>query len=74
MRRHAIAPALTGRSAFPSTSADLCKIWTVPHVPALTPLLFEGRNGMPVGLQIFVERHRDSHLFAQVLWVQRGLS
>jgi hypothetical protein len=29
---------------------------------------------MPLGLQIFAERHRDSHLFAQALWVQRRLS
>ena len=68
----AIGEAPVGWDAF--VGADLYKMWTVLHVPALTLPLFEGPNGMPVGLQLFAGRRRDRHLFAQALWVHRRLT
>jgi Asp-tRNA(Asn)/Glu-tRNA(Gln) amidotransferase A subunit family amidase len=68
----AIGEAPVGWDAF--VGADLYKMWSVLHVPALTLPLFEGPNGMPVGLQLFAERRRDRQLFAQALWVYRRLT
>jgi Asp-tRNA(Asn)/Glu-tRNA(Gln) amidotransferase A subunit family amidase len=68
----AIDEAPVGWDAF--VGADLYKMWTVLHVPALTLPLFEGPNGMPVGLQLFAGRRRDRHLFAHALRVHRQLT
>jgi Asp-tRNA(Asn)/Glu-tRNA(Gln) amidotransferase A subunit family amidase len=68
----AIGEAPVGWDAF--VGADLYKMWTVLHVPALTLPVFKGPNGMPVGLQLFAARRRDRQLFAQALWVYRHLT
>jgi len=68
----AIDEAPVGSDAF--AGADLYKMWTVLHVPALTLPVLEGPKGMPVGLQLFAGRGRDRQLFAQALWVHRQLT
>jgi Asp-tRNA(Asn)/Glu-tRNA(Gln) amidotransferase A subunit family amidase len=67
----AVGEAPVGWDAF--VGADLYKMWTVLHVPALTLPVFKGPNGMPVGLQLFAGRRRDRQLFAHALWVYRRL-
>lgn len=68
----AISEAPVGWDAF--AGADLYKMWTVLHVPAITLPVFNGPNGMPVGLQLFARRHNDRALFAHALWAYRQLT
>jgi Asp-tRNA(Asn)/Glu-tRNA(Gln) amidotransferase A subunit family amidase len=68
----AIGEAPVGWDAF--VGADLYKMWTLLHVPALTLPLFKGPNDMPVGLQLFAARRCDRQLFAQALWVYRRMT
>jgi Asp-tRNA(Asn)/Glu-tRNA(Gln) amidotransferase A subunit family amidase len=67
----AVGEAPVGWDAF--VGADLYKMWTVLHVPALTLPVFKGPNGMPVGLQLFAGRRCDRQLFAHALWVYSRL-
>ncbi|MGQ7791998.1 amidase [Faunimonas sp. B44] len=68
----ATGEAPVGWDAF--AGADLYKMWTVLHVPALTMPLLEGGNGRPVGLHLVGARHEDRALFAHADWVWRTLS
>lgn len=54
--------------------ANLYKMWTVLHVPALSLPVFTGPNGMPIGLQFFGKRYEDRKLFANGAWAWRELS
>jgi amidase len=60
-----------GWNAF--AGADLYKMWTALHVPAITLPVLRGPNGMPVGLQFFARRHADRALFSHARWVHRLL-
>jgi Asp-tRNA(Asn)/Glu-tRNA(Gln) amidotransferase A subunit family amidase len=68
----AIGEAPVGWDAF--VGADLYKMWTVLHVPALTLPLLKGPNDMPVGVQLLAARRCDRQLFAHALWVYRRLT
>ncbi len=68
----ACSEAPVGWNAF--YGADLYKMWTVLHVPALTMPVLKGAAGMPAGLQLFAARHRDRHLFANAAWAWSRLS
>lgn len=67
----ATAEAPVGWNAF--AGADLYKMWTVLHVPALSLPVFLGAAGMPAGIQLFARRHRDRTLFAHADWAWRKL-
>jgi amidase len=64
--------APVGWDAF--AGADLYKMWTALHVPAITLPVFQGPNGMPIGLQFFAKRHHDRALFSSARWAHRALS
>jgi amidase len=53
--------------------ADLYKMWTALHVPAITLPVFRGPNGMPIGLQFFARRHADRALFSHARWARQVL-
>ncbi len=63
--------APVGWDAF--AGADLYKMWTALHVPAITLPVFRGSNGMPIGLQFFARRRDDRALFSHARWVHRLL-
>jgi len=63
--------APVGWDAF--AGADLYKMWTALHVPAITLPVFRGPTGMPIGLQFFARRHADRTLFAHARWAHRVL-
>jgi amidase len=48
-------------------------IWTQLRVPAVTLPTHAGPNGMPVGIQLVAEAHRDNHLLAVADLVFRRL-
>jgi Asp-tRNA(Asn)/Glu-tRNA(Gln) amidotransferase A subunit family amidase len=54
--------------------ANLYKMWTVLHVPAISLPVLAGPHGMPVGLQLFARRHQDRRLFASAAWAYRRLT
>ncbi len=68
----ATGEAPVGWNAF--AGADLYKMWTVLHVPALSLPAFVGAAGMPAGIQLFARRHEDRRLFAHAAWAWRTLS
>ena len=68
----ATAEAPVGWDAF--AGADLYKMWTTLHVPALSLPVFTGAAGMPAGIQLFARRHRDRQLFAHADWAWRSLA
>ena len=68
----ATGEAPVGWNAF--AGADLYKMWTVLHVPALSLPVFTGAANMPAGIQLFAPRHRDRRLFAHAAWAWRRLS
>lgn len=67
----ATGEAPVGWNAF--AGADLYKMWTCLHLPAITLPLLTGPNGMPVGLQLLSRRHADRRLFACADWVSGQL-
>jgi amidase len=53
--------------------ANLYKMWTVLHLPAISLPVFTGPAAMPIGLQLFAKRHEDRKLFAHAAWVHARL-
>ncbi|MSQ52498.1 MAG: amidase [Betaproteobacteria bacterium] len=53
--------------------ASMCYIWTILHVPAMSLPVFNGPNGMPIGLQLIAAPGADRQLFAAADWVFRNL-
>jgi Asp-tRNA(Asn)/Glu-tRNA(Gln) amidotransferase A subunit family amidase len=53
--------------------ADIYKAWTILHVPSMSLPLFEGTNGMPVGLGLVGALHRDKDLFRNSIWIESKL-
>ncbi len=47
------------------------RAWTLLHVPSVTLPLATGDNGLPVGVQLVADRHRDGRLLALAAWIER---
>jgi len=71
-----IAPAAAGEAPeglHPVPHPWVYMIWTATHVPSLTLPVFQGPNGLPVGMQLVAKRCDDRRLFAVARWVWRVL-
>ncbi len=55
-------------------NAAPCAIWTTTHVPQITIPVFQGPNGLPVGLQVVGRRNDDRHMLAAARWIFRRLT
>jgi Asp-tRNA(Asn)/Glu-tRNA(Gln) amidotransferase A subunit family amidase len=49
------------------------ELWTLLHVPAMTLPTHRGPNGLPVGIQLLVQRYREAQLFAVARWISDRL-
>jgi Asp-tRNA(Asn)/Glu-tRNA(Gln) amidotransferase A subunit family amidase len=68
----AFGEAPVGWNAF--VGGPVFMMWTVLHVPSITLPVFEGPNGMPIGMQLIARRQEDRALFAGARWVQQRLT
>ena len=71
-----IAPAAAGEAPaglHPVPHPWVYMIWTATHVPSLTLPVFQGPNGLPIGMQLVGKRCEDRRLFAVARWVWRVL-
>jgi len=48
-------------------------VWTQMYTPCVTLPLFEGPNGMPLGIQIVGAEHADDATLANAAWIDRTL-
>jgi Asp-tRNA(Asn)/Glu-tRNA(Gln) amidotransferase A subunit family amidase len=51
----------------------LQELWTMLHLPSLALPAFQGRNGLPVGIQLVGPRFDDSALLASAGWIEARL-
>ncbi len=66
-----IAPLLSENT----TGDAVCqKIWTLSGLPTLSLPLFEGENGLPMGLQLVGAQEEDDRLFRTAHWLEKTLS
>jgi Asp-tRNA(Asn)/Glu-tRNA(Gln) amidotransferase A subunit family amidase len=49
------------------------ELWTLLHVPAMTLPTHRGPNGLPVGIQLLMQRYREPQLFAAARWIEDRL-
>ncbi|MFL6797430.1 MAG: amidase [Xanthobacteraceae bacterium] len=63
------APRGLGDTGDPAFQA----IWTILYVPTLSLPTHYGPSGLPVGIQLVGQRHRDSELLACARWIWRVL-
>jgi amidase len=71
-----LAPAAAGEAPAgwaPVPHPWVYMIWTATHVPSLTLPVFQGPNGLPVGMQLVAKRCDDRRLFAVARWAWRVL-
>jgi len=65
------APALSENT----TGDAVCqKIWTFSGLPTLTLPVFQGENGLPMGLQLVGAQEEDDRLFRTAHWLETTLS
>ena len=53
---------------------SFCTIWTFCGVPALNIPVFQGENGMPIGVQIVGAKNDDARLLRTTNWLLRKLN
>ena len=67
-----LTPATCGEAPLGlKTTGDpiFCTIWTYLGVPAITLPLMEGKNGMPIGVQLVGPRGEDAKLLRSAHWL-----
>jgi Asp-tRNA(Asn)/Glu-tRNA(Gln) amidotransferase A subunit family amidase len=72
-----VTPAVTGEAPKGlETTGDpaFCAIWTFTGSPAVNLPLFEGANGLPIGLQVIGRRGLDGRLMQAANWLWERLS
>jgi Asp-tRNA(Asn)/Glu-tRNA(Gln) amidotransferase A subunit family amidase len=63
--RPRFSPAQCGATGDPSFQ----ELWTLLHAPTITLPLHTGPNGLPVGVQLAEQRHRDDDLLQIANWL-----
>lgn len=48
---------------------SFCTLWTLCGMPALSLPLMQGANGLPLGVQLVGQRHRDARLLRTARWL-----
>jgi Asp-tRNA(Asn)/Glu-tRNA(Gln) amidotransferase A subunit family amidase len=72
-----LTPAASGTAprGLGSTGDPLfCALWTLCGMPALAVPLFQGENGLPLGIQLVGPRHGDARLLRTARWLVETLS
>jgi Asp-tRNA(Asn)/Glu-tRNA(Gln) amidotransferase A subunit family amidase len=50
---------------------SFCTLWSLCGMPALSAPLMQGANGLPLGIQLIGQRHRDARLLRTARWLVR---
>ena len=67
-----VTPATQGeapRGLGSTGSPAFCTLWTLCGLPAVTVPLMEGRDGMPIGVQLVAQRGDDARLLRCAQWL-----
>jgi Asp-tRNA(Asn)/Glu-tRNA(Gln) amidotransferase A subunit family amidase len=68
-----LTPAAPGTAPRGDATGDpaFCTLWTLCGMPALSLPLMQGAGGLPLGVQLVGERHRDARLLRTARWLAR---
>jgi Asp-tRNA(Asn)/Glu-tRNA(Gln) amidotransferase A subunit family amidase len=72
-----LTPAACGEAPLGHKSTGdpmFCSIWTYLGVPAISIPLLEGKNGLPIGLQLVGSRSEDAKLLRTANWLANKLT
>jgi Asp-tRNA(Asn)/Glu-tRNA(Gln) amidotransferase A subunit family amidase len=67
-----LTPAVAGTAPKGLTSTgdpSFCTLWSLCGMPALALPLLHGANGLPLGVQLVGQRHRDARLLRTARWL-----
>ncbi len=67
-----LTPAVAGTApkGLESTGdPSFCTVWTLCGMPAMSLPLLHGANGLPLGVQLVGQRHRDARLLRTARWL-----
>jgi Asp-tRNA(Asn)/Glu-tRNA(Gln) amidotransferase A subunit family amidase len=67
-----LTPAVAGTAPKGLTSTgdpSFCTLWSLCGMPALALPLLQGANGLPLGVQLVGQRHRDARLLRTARWL-----
>ena len=68
-----LTPAAAGtapRGLDSTGDPSFCTLWTLCGMPALSLPLMQGENGLPLGVQLVGQRHRDARLLRTARWLE----
>ncbi|HJS37457.1 MAG TPA: amidase [Burkholderiales bacterium] len=63
------APGTAPRGLESTGDPSFCTLWTLCGMPALSMPLMQGENGLPLGVQLVGQRHRDARLLRTARWL-----
>jgi Asp-tRNA(Asn)/Glu-tRNA(Gln) amidotransferase A subunit family amidase len=63
------APGTAPRGLDSTGDPSFCTPWTLCGMPALSLPLMQGANGLPLGVQLVGQRHRDARLLRTARWL-----
>lgn len=67
-----LTPAVAGTAPEGLASTgdpSFCTLWTLCGMPTLSLPLLKGTNGLPIGVQLVGQRHRDARLLRTASWL-----
>jgi len=67
-----LTPAVAGTAPKGLASTgdpSFCTVWTLCGMPAMSLPLLHGANGLPLGVQLVGQRHRDARLLRTARWL-----
>jgi len=67
-----LTPAVAGTAPKGLSSTGdpaFCTLWTMCGMPSLSMPLFQGSNGLPIGVQLVGPRHHDARLLRTARWL-----
>jgi len=72
-----LTPAVAGTAPKGLASTgdpSFCTVWTLCGMPSLSLPLLQGANGLPLGVQLVGQRHRDARLLRTARWLAKQVA
>jgi Asp-tRNA(Asn)/Glu-tRNA(Gln) amidotransferase A subunit family amidase len=68
------APGTAPKGLKSTGDPSFCSLWTLLGLPAITLPLMEGKNGLPIGVQLVGRKGFDARLMRTARWLEKKLS
>ena len=68
------APGTAPKGLKSTGDPSFCTLWTLVGLPAITLPLMQGKNGLPIGVQLVGRRGFDARLMRTARWLEKKLA